>query len=110
MTATALVIAFPARTAQSLRFGLQDRNAIIAAAMALSRGWGASFFTDDQDAERASMGLQSAGEDAWDRFGFAILGRGRIELVDLEDPETASVHRTVPEAIEAMRGVLTREG
>jgi hypothetical protein len=87
------------------RFNSTDRNAIVAAAMAISPRWGASFFLDDTGSELASVGRQSGGDDdCMDAFGLALVPDG-IELLDFEAYSSPLVFRTVGEAVSALRSL-----
>ena len=109
MHASTNVLAFCVATAQRPRFSQRDRNLIIAAAMSMDLDWGVSFSRNDTWSELACLGRASSVEDAGDRWYFAILGSGRIELIDLDRPVTTTVHRTVAAAVEAMKAAMNRQ-
>lgn len=91
-------------TAPGVCFTLEERNAIIGAALAVSARWGVSFDLTDAGAEVAAVGRQSGGDsDTWDAYGLAILKGGLVELADFREWGRTWIFSTVAQAAEAMR-------
>ena len=77
--------------------------------MSMDLDWGVSFSRNDTWSELACVGRVSSVEDAGGRWYLAILGSGRIELIDLDRPLATTVHRTEAAAVRAMKAAMSRQ-